>query len=63
LTLVNAREVVRVKLFDVSGREVFSAAYTGKSLNLETLSGGTYLVNTYGKSGNKPLHKFLIIKE
>jgi len=61
LFLVNARGVDWVKFYDAAGREIYSAPYAGKPLNLSLLSGAVYLVNAFGKG--KLLHKFFIIKQ
>ncbi len=63
LFLVNAGKVKSVRVYDLSGREVFRTGYTsGKAIPLELLSGASYLVNTYDAAG-KILHKFTIIKQ
>lgn len=61
LFLVNARRVDLVRFYDSAGREVYSAAYNGKPLNLSLLSGAVYLVNAFSKG--KLIHKFFIIKQ
>ncbi len=61
LFLVNARRVDWVRFYDSAGREVYSAAYNGKPLDLSVLSGAVYLVNAFSKG--KIIHKFFIIKQ